>query len=72
MIQFVYIFKDCREVKEILSKSELLEDAHRYIRGALEYSCDSRTRVTFGEQVWIACFVYLALSSDIFREHTRQ
>lgn len=50
----------------------MLEDMHRYIRGDLKYSCDSHIRVTFGEQVWIVCFVSLALSSDIFREHTRQ
>ncbi len=70
VIQFVYIFKDYREVKEILLESKLSEDVHRYIRGALEYPHDSHIRVTLGEQVWIACFVSLALSSDMFREHT--
>lgn len=71
MIQFVYIFKDYKEVKEILPKSELSEDAQRYIRGTLEYPRDSHMRLTLGEQVWIVCFVSLALSSDMFKEHTK-
>lgn len=71
MIQLIHIFKDCREVKEILPESELSEDTHRYIRGALEYPCDNHMRVTFGEQVWITCFMSLALLSDMFKEHSK-
>jgi len=57
------------EVKEILPESELSEDVHKYMTGALEYPCDSHIRATLGGQVWITCFMPLALSSDMFRDH---